>query len=169
MSRASPSPSPPSARLTHSPPLSPRASPPSLPPTPQTRHIAGSPFLSYVAPGDVWADGARVFPGANESASAASSAPASAPAPALPASLLGAAGVSFSRGAFASGRGLAAATAGLPARFLIHGRDAHGNARGGAGAEDAYLVQLETVRERDRERERERDGVPSTRPSVGRR
>ena len=146
--RASPSPPPP-----YSFPLSPRASPPSLPSPPQTRHVAGSPFLSYVAPGDLWADGARVFPGANESASAsaAGSASASAPAsPASPASLLGAAGVSFSRGAFASGRGLAAATAGRPARFLIHGRDAHGNARGGAGAEDAYLVQLEMVRERER-------------------
>jgi hypothetical protein len=132
----------------HSFPLSPRASPPSLPSPLQTRHVAGSPFLSYVAPGDLWADGARIFPGANESASAAGSASASAPA--SPASLLGAAGVSFSRGAFASGRGLAAATAGRPARFLIHGRDAHGNARGGAGAEDAYLVQLEMVRERER-------------------
>jgi hypothetical protein len=131
------------------------------------RHIGGSPFLTYVEPGDLWADGAIVNAdsdmrdgGAPDLADTLPSAFnadnnifsnksrgdttgfSSHDMPSALGGLVHTAGTALTHGTTTDGSGLSVAIAGEDARFIIRPRDIYGNARAALAKRDSFIVQF---------------------------
>jgi hypothetical protein len=98
------------------------------------RHISGSPFLTYVDPGDIWADGDVVDADRDMRDGGV---------PDLATTALNRTQGDISQGisTTADGIGLSLATAGESALFTIRPRDVFGNARGVLASQDTFLIQ----------------------------